>query len=196
MGGEGWSEELSGCYGIRWELKVRGSCSWDAARVWGRPACTLPHVDPACLPRPATIRCAEVGSLSSGWDEGGGAPAASLASLLGALCKPAVAWSDKVSLFQQVQAALQQAGSAPHLAADCASNADRLVAALLEGSGDAHFRVAAAALAALAAGLAGPCSRLFEPQLDRVMTSLFARWGARAAGQPPRDCSRRWCGDW
>ncbi|KAL4420688.1 hypothetical protein ABPG75_010344 [Micractinium tetrahymenae] len=117
----------------------------------------------------------EASSLSSGWDEGGVAPAASLAPLLAALGKPGVAWSDKVCLFQQVQAALQQSGGSSNLAADCASNADRLVAALLEGSGDAHFRVAAAALAALAAGLASPCSRLFEPQLDRVMTALFAR---------------------
>ncbi|KAL4451390.1 hypothetical protein ABPG77_009462 [Micractinium sp. CCAP 211/92] len=117
----------------------------------------------------------EASSLSGGWDDGGAAPAASLAPLLAALGKAGVGWSDKVSLFQQVQAALQQSGASPHLAADCASNADRLVAALLDGSADAHFRVAAAALAALAAGLASPCSRLFEPQLDRVMTALFAR---------------------
>jgi hypothetical protein len=61
------------------------------------------------------------------------------------------------------------------VAADVASNADRLVASLLEGAGDAHFRVAAAALAALGEGLASPCTRVFEPQLDRVMTALFAR---------------------
>lgn len=136
---------------------------------------------------PPVPRCAEASSLSGGWDDGGAAPAASLAPLLAALGKAGVGWSDKVSLFQQVQAALQQSGASPHLAADFASNADRLVAALLDGAGDAHFRVAAAALAALAAGLASPCSRLFEPQLDRVMTALFARWGRCLPGrQPPR----------
>lgn len=124
---------------------------------------------------------AESGSLCGSWEEGGGAAcgavAASMGPLLAGLSKAGVAWADKVALFQSVEAALLQSGASQHLAADVASNTDRLVAALLEGVGDAHFRVAAAALAALAAGLASPCCRLFEPQLDRVMTALFARCG-------------------
>ena len=112
--------------------------------------------------------------MSSGWEEAA-CPPASLAPLLAGLGKPGVGWADKVALFQAVQAAMQQSGSSHSVAADVASNADRLMAALLEAAGDAHFKVATAALAALAAGLASPCSRLFEPQLDRVMTALFAR---------------------
>ncbi len=81
-----------------------------------------------------------------------------------------------MALFQSVQAALQQSGASQAAAADVACNADRLMAALLEGCSDAHFRVAGAALAALGEGLAGSSSRIFEPQLDRIMTALFARW--------------------
>lgn len=130
-----------------------------------------------CPTHPST-HPAEVSSLSSGWEEGGlgAAPAASLAPLLAGLGKAGQAWGDRVALFQSVQAALQQSGASAAAAADVTSNADRLVAALLEGCGDAHFRVAAAALTALGTGLSGPCSRLFEPQLDRIMTLLFARW--------------------
>lgn len=115
---------------------------------------------------------------SSQWEEaygGCGTPTVSLVPLLASLGKAGVGWADRVALFQSVQAALQQSGVNAHAAADVASNADRLVPVLLEGSGDAHFRVAAAALAALGEGLGGAASRVFEPQLDRVMTALFAR---------------------
>lgn len=47
--------------------------------------------------------------------------------------------------------------------------------ARLAPAGDAHFRVAAAALEALGAGLAGKGAKLFEPQLDRLMPALFIR---------------------
>lgn len=80
-----------------------------------------------------------------------------------------------MALFQSLEAALQQSDTSQAAAADVASNADRLIAALLEGCSDAHFRVTAAALAALGGGLAGSSSRIFEPQLDRIMTTLFAR---------------------
>lgn len=53
--------------------------------------------------------------------------------------------------------------------------AERLVAVLLDGAGDAHFKVATAALQAMAAGLGGASSRVFEPHLDRIMPLLFAR---------------------
>jgi hypothetical protein len=145
----------------------------------------LPHVGfsallQLALPWLDTLAClsaclsAEVSSMSSGWEEAA-CPPASLAPLLAGLGKPGVGWADKLALFQSVQAAMQQSGSSHSVAADVASNADRLMAALLEAASDAHFKVATAALAALAAGLASPCSRLFEPQLDRVMTALFAR---------------------
>ena len=42
-------------------------------------------------------------------------------------------------------------------------------------AGDAHFKVATAALEALAEGLAGRNAKLFEPQLDRLMPALFLR---------------------
>lgn len=103
------------------------------------------------------------------------APPASLAPLLAVLGKAGAGWSERVASFQALQAALQHCGDSHAAAADVASNADRLSAALLEGCADTHFRVATAALAALGAGLAGPCSRLLEPQLDRFMTALFAR---------------------
>lgn len=120
--------------------------------------------------------CAEVGSLASSWDEAStvASAAPSLAPLLAGLSQQGVTWSDRVGVFHSVQAAMERSGS-HSVAADVASNADRLVASLLEGAGDAHFRVAAAALAALGEGLASPCTRVFEPQLDRVMTALFAR---------------------
>ena len=100
-------------------------------------------------------------------------------------------------MFQVVQATLEQSGNSHVVAADVTSNTDRLVAALLEGCGDAHFRVAAAALAALGVGLASPCSRAFEPQLDRVMTALFARWVSKRAGAGNTVCipGRRMAGD-
>jgi hypothetical protein len=100
--------------------------------------------------------------------------AASLAQLLAGLGRAGAGWSHRLEVYQAVGATLAQSGS-PAVAADVASNIDRLVAALLEGAGDAHFRVAAAALGALGAGLASPCTRAFEPQLDRLMTALFAR---------------------
>lgn len=127
----------------------------------------------AVAPQPA-----ETSSLcSSQWEDcGAAAPPTSLAPLLVALSKAGTAWADRVALFQSVQGALQQSGATQAAAADVASNADRLMAALLDGCSDAHFRVAGAALAALGEGLAGPCSRIFEPQLDRIMTTLFARW--------------------
>ncbi|PSC71695.1 CLIP-associated -like isoform A [Micractinium conductrix] len=146
------------------------------------------HLDPAAA-RPLTARRmgalerqvsgfpedSTASSLSAGWEDGS-APPASLAPLLASLAKGGGGdWADRVAALQAVQGALQQAGSSQLLAADVASNADRLLAVLLENAGDAHFRVSAAALGALGAGLAGPCSRLFEPQLDRVMTSLFVR---------------------
>ena len=134
---------------------------------------------------------AAASSLSAGWEDGS-APPASLAPLLASLAKGGGGdWADRVAALQAVQGALQQAGSSQLLAADVASNADRLLAVLLENAGDAHFRVSAAALGALGAGLAGPCSRLFEPQLDRVMTSLFVRW-VRAVG-PAGDFTRGPC---
>jgi hypothetical protein len=89
-----------------------------------------------------------------------------------------------VAAFSDVQAALEQCGASQAAAADLASNADRLVAALLDGIGEAHFKVAAAALAAAVAGLAGPCSRLFEPQLDRLMVALFARYSFSITNVP------------
>lgn len=128
---------------------------------------------------PRSPPAAEVSSLSSGWEDASGAcagPAASLAPLLAQLGKAGQGWADRVAAYQAVQAALGAAGASQAVAADVASNADRLVAALLEGAGDAHFRVASAALGALGAGLGGAAARLFEPQLDRVMTALFARW--------------------
>ena len=148
-------------------------CTAPCSEECSRQPCQHPlH---ACICSPA----AEASSLcSSQWEEGhlAAAPATSLAALLGALGKAGTAWADRVSLYQAVQGALQQSGVSQAAAAEVASNADRLIAALLEGCGDAHFRVAAAALAALGEGLAGPSSRIFEPQLDRVMTTLFARW--------------------
>lgn len=132
-------------------------------------------------PRPADTASQRSGS---GWEEPAGPPPpASLAPLLGSLGKAGAGWADRVAAFRALQdllGALQQAGAGSALAAEVASNTDRAVAALLEGAGDAHFRVAAAALGALHEGLQGPCSRLFEPQLDRIMPALFARCAGEA----------------
>ena len=116
-------------------------------------------------------------SLSGGWEEATGPLAvASVAAVLTGLGKAGVGWTERVALYQSLQATLQHSGSRPAAAADVMGSTDRLMAALLEGCGDAHFRVASSALAALGTGLACPCiSRAFEPQLDRIMPALFAR---------------------
>lgn len=105
------------------------------------------------------------------YDELPAAP--SLSQLLAGANRAGIGWSDRVDVFVALEAAVQGAG--PAAAADVASNAERLVAALLDGAGDAHFKVAGAALQALGAGLAGPSSRVFEPHLDRIVPALFAR---------------------
>jgi hypothetical protein len=54
-------------------------------------------------------------------------------------------------------------------------------------AGDAHFKVASAALEALSVGLAGRNSKVFEPLLDRIMPALFLRWaGSTIVGHSPQ----------
>ena len=114
---------------------------------------------------------------------------ATMLQLLAGLAKAGVSWSDRVGLLQALAAAMCQSG--PSAQADVAANADRLAAVLLDGMGDAHFRVAGAALAALESALAGPCARVFEPHLDRFVPALFARCDAHAsAAVASQQCGR------
>eukprot|EP00887_Chlorella_sp_A99_P007207 scaffold2.g7207.t1 len=99
--------------------------------------------------------------------------AAPLSQLLAQAAKAGLGWSTRVEQFQALEAAVSQGGL--QAVADMSTNAERLVAVLLDGAGDAHFRVAAAALQALGAGLAGQCARVFEPHLDRIVPLLFSR---------------------
>jgi len=98
----------------------------------------------------------------------------SISAALMMLSKQGLLWSTKISLFDTIRAALEEG-----IAHEDAENADlvaKLVHTLVDGAGDAHFKVATAALHATVAALhARELTQTLQFYLEDIVPSLFAR---------------------
>lgn len=93
---------------------------------------------------------------------------------VGLLSRSGVLWSTKVELYESIQANMEL--GAGRDAVEDPELTKRLVTVLLEGAGDAHFKVATAALQAIVAVLRSRHGRpIMGLYIDALVPSLFGR---------------------
>jgi len=83
-------------------------------------------------------------------------------------------WSERAALFECLQGTLVTV--TPHTVETIFAHSDRLMAALVAGINESHFKIALPAFAALSTALITPvCASAFEIHLDRCILHLFSR---------------------